>query len=123
MAQGVREQAVAQQGGDENGTTNRTSSVMDAGGHLRACVRAGRLIAMLLTLQQRGRMTAAQLAEQLEVSQRTVLRDVEALSEAGLPIFTTQGSGGAPCPIASARRRSAWTGGCARPRRPPRSHS
>jgi predicted DNA-binding transcriptional regulator YafY len=57
-------------------------------------VRAGRLVEMLLTLQQRGRLTAEQLARQLEVSPRTILRDVEALSGAGIPIFAVQGVGG-----------------------------
>lgn len=49
---------------------------------------------MLLVLQRRGRMTAAQLGATLEVSERTVLRDVEALSEAGVPICSSRGSGG-----------------------------
>ena len=49
---------------------------------------------MLLMLQRRGRRTALELAETLEVSERTILRDVEALSEAGVPIFTVQGAGG-----------------------------
>lgn len=49
---------------------------------------------MLLTLQRRGRLTAAELAEELEVSTRTILRDVDALSSAGVPIFTVQGVGG-----------------------------
>lgn len=49
---------------------------------------------MLLVLQHRGKTTAQDLAQVLEVSQRTILRDVEALSEAGVPIFTTQGAGG-----------------------------
>lgn len=49
---------------------------------------------MLILLQRHGRMTAAELAATLEVTQRTVLRDVEALSEAGVPIYTARGSGG-----------------------------
>lgn len=49
---------------------------------------------MLLVLQRRGRMTARELAETLEVSERTILRDVEAFSEAGVPIVTTWGAGG-----------------------------
>ncbi len=49
---------------------------------------------MLLLLQRRGRLTAAQLGAALEVSERTVLRDVEALSEAGVPVYTSRGAGG-----------------------------
>jgi predicted DNA-binding transcriptional regulator YafY len=49
---------------------------------------------MLLILQLRGHSTARELAAALEVSERTILRDVEALSEAGLPIYTNQGAGG-----------------------------
>lgn len=49
---------------------------------------------MLLILQRKGRSTANELARLLEVSQRTILRDVEALGEAGVPIYTTRGSKG-----------------------------
>ena len=57
-------------------------------------MRAARVLDMLLVLQRRGRLTAQQLAAAFEVSERTILRDVEALSEAGVPIFTVRGSGG-----------------------------
>jgi predicted DNA-binding transcriptional regulator YafY len=57
-------------------------------------MRAGRLVDMLLTLQRRGRLTAAELAAELEVSARTILRDVDALGEAGVPIYAVQGVGG-----------------------------
>ena len=49
---------------------------------------------MLLVLQRRGRTTAQELAVRLEVTERTILRDVEVLSEAGVPIFTVRGAGG-----------------------------
>jgi predicted DNA-binding transcriptional regulator YafY len=57
-------------------------------------MRAARVLDMLLVLQRRGRLTAQELATELEVSERTILRDVEALSEAGVPIYTTRGAGG-----------------------------
>jgi predicted DNA-binding transcriptional regulator YafY len=57
-------------------------------------MRAARVLDMLLVLQRRGRTTAHDLAERLEVTERTILRDVEALSEAGVPIFTVRGAGG-----------------------------
>jgi predicted DNA-binding transcriptional regulator YafY len=57
-------------------------------------MRAARLLDMLLVLQRRGRLTARELGKVLEVSERTILRDVEALSEAGVPILTNRGSGG-----------------------------
>lgn len=57
-------------------------------------MRASRLVSVLLLLQTRGRLTAAQLAQELEVSVRTIYRDVEALSESGVPIYAERGPQG-----------------------------
>jgi predicted DNA-binding transcriptional regulator YafY len=57
-------------------------------------MRAGRLLSIVLILQERGRTTASHLARELEVSERTVLRDLEALSGAGIPVYATRGPAG-----------------------------
>ncbi|MFG2914038.1 helix-turn-helix transcriptional regulator [Kitasatospora sp. NPDC048298] len=57
-------------------------------------MRASRLVTLLLLLQNRGRMTAEQLAGELEVSVRTVYRDVQALAAAGVPLYGDAGHDG-----------------------------
>ncbi len=66
-------------------------------------MRADRLIATLLLLQARGRMTAAELAGELEVSERTARRDLEALAMAGVPVYPRPGRGGGWSLIGGAR--------------------
>lgn len=66
-------------------------------------MRADRLVATLLLMQSRGRVTAAELAEELEVSVATARRDLEALSAAGVPVYPQPGRGGGWSLVGGAR--------------------
>src|SRR4051794_24555905 len=66
-------------------------------------VRADRLIAVLLLLQTRGRVTVAEVARELEVSSRTARRDLEALGVAGVPVYSSAGRGGGWSLVGGAR--------------------
>ena len=57
-------------------------------------MRADRLVSILLMLQQRNQITAAEVASELEISQRTARRDLDALGVAGLPVYSVQGRHG-----------------------------
>src|ERR671917_2198616 len=57
-------------------------------------MRASRLVSILLLLQARGRLTAERLAEELEVSERTMYRDLFELGAAGVPVYGERGKGG-----------------------------
>jgi predicted DNA-binding transcriptional regulator YafY len=66
-------------------------------------MRADRLVATLLLLQARGRVTAAEVAAELEISNRTARRDLEALSMAGVPVYSQAGRGGGWSLVGGAR--------------------
>ena len=57
-------------------------------------MRADRLISIVMLLQTHERMTADELSQELEVSTRTIYRDITALNSAGIPIYTDRGPGG-----------------------------
>lgn len=66
-------------------------------------MRADRLVAALLFLQTRDLVTAAHLAAELEVSERTARRDLEALAAAGAPVYSSAGKGGGRRLVGGAR--------------------
>lgn len=57
-------------------------------------MRADRLLSILLLLQARGKVSSRELAGLLEVSERTIVRDMEALSASGVPVFAERGRDG-----------------------------
>lgn len=57
-------------------------------------MRADRLVSILMLLQSRGKMSARELAETLEVCERTIYRDINALSAAGIPVYSERGADG-----------------------------
>ena len=57
-------------------------------------MRADRLLSLLMLLQTRGQMTARELSIELEVSERTIYRDIVALSAAGIPVYGEPGREG-----------------------------
>lgn len=57
-------------------------------------MRADRLLSLLMLLQTRGKLSAPTLAQELEVSERTIYRDIEALERAGVPLYAEQGRDG-----------------------------
>ncbi len=70
-------------------------------------MRADRLLSLLLLLQNRGKIKARELAERLEVSRRTIYRDLDALSRAGVPVYAEPGPAGGVS--LSEGYRSRWT--------------
>lgn len=57
-------------------------------------MRTDRLVIILLMLQRREQVTAAEVAKELEVSERTARRDLDALAMSGIPVYSIQGRGG-----------------------------
>ncbi|MFI7359978.1 helix-turn-helix transcriptional regulator [Streptomyces avidinii] len=66
-------------------------------------MRADRLVATLLFLQERGRVTVPEVAAELEVSERTARRDLEALAASGIPVYSQRGRGGGWSLVGGAR--------------------
>ena len=57
-------------------------------------MRASRLLSILIMLQMRGRLSAESLAQEFEVSIRTIYRDIDQLSAAGVPVYAERGRAG-----------------------------
>jgi predicted DNA-binding transcriptional regulator YafY len=73
-----------------------------------AVMRAGRLVSLMSILGREGRVTCGELARRLEVSERTILRDLEVLSGSGVPVYSTRGPGGGVQLVGDFRTSEGW---------------
>ena len=81
-------------GSDDDILPTETGHLVTGFRGILAVVRTDRLVAVLLMLQRREQVTAAEVARELEIGERTARRDLDALAMAGVPVYSVQGRGG-----------------------------